>query len=64
MAQQHLRNILAFLDMPTLAQPEAFLQVTPEFFDSDGNIGPNSRDFLKGWIDQFVAWVEKHSDPN
>jgi len=25
MAQQHLRNVLAYLDMPTLAQPEAFI---------------------------------------
>ena len=27
MAQQHLRNVLAYLDMPTLGQPEAFLQM-------------------------------------
>ncbi|MFY4519913.1 NAD(P)H-dependent oxidoreductase, partial [Escherichia coli] len=25
MAQQHLRNILAYLDMPVLGQPEAFI---------------------------------------
>ncbi len=64
MAQQHLRNVLAFLDMPTLAQPEAFLQAAPEFFDDDGNIGPASRDFLKGWTEKFVAWVEKHANQN
>ncbi|MEZ5749412.1 MAG: NADPH-dependent FMN reductase [Caenibius sp.] len=61
LAQQHLRNILAYLDMPTLGQPEAFIQVTPEFFDDDGNIGPKSRDFVQGWVDQFIPWVEKHA---
>jgi chromate reductase len=30
MAQQHLRNILAYLDMPTLGQPEVFMQVREE----------------------------------
>lgn len=62
MAQQHLRNILAFLDMPTLAQPEAFLQATPAFFDDEGNIGPSSREFVKGWVHEFTDWVARHSD--
>src|SRR6478752_471777 len=37
-AQLHLRTILAYLDMPTLAQPEVFLQVKDGFFDEAGNI--------------------------
>lgn len=61
LAQQHLRNILAYLDVPTLGQPEAFLQMTDSFFEADGSIGPKSRDFLQGWMDRFVAWVEKHA---
>jgi NAD(P)H-dependent FMN reductase len=32
MAQQHLRNVLAYLDMPTLAQPEAFIQASDSYF--------------------------------
>ncbi len=39
MAQQHLRNILATLDIPTLGQPEAFIQVKDELFDEAGKIG-------------------------
>jgi chromate reductase len=31
LAQQHLRNVLAFLDVPTLGQPEAFIQVKDGF---------------------------------
>ena len=30
MAQQHLRNVLAYLDVPTLGQPEAFIQAKME----------------------------------
>src|SRR5690606_24906017 len=33
LAQQHLRNILAYLDVPTLGQPEAFIQAKEGLFD-------------------------------
>lgn len=61
MAQQHLRNILAYLDVPTLAQPEAFIQMKDGLFDADGSIGSDSKKFLQGWMDKFVAWVKKLS---
>ncbi len=61
LAQQHLRNVLAYLDVPTLGQPEAFIQAKDGLFDADGNIGPDSKKFLQGWIDQYVAWVKKHT---
>lgn len=60
-AQQHLRTILAYLDMPTLGQPEVFLQAKEGLFDDAGNIGTNSREFLQGWMDRYVAWVRKHA---
>jgi chromate reductase len=60
-AQQHLRNILAYLDAPTLGQPEAFIQAKEGLFESDGSIGAASRQFLQGWVDRYVAWVKKHS---
>ena len=61
LAQQHLRNILAYLNMPTLGQPEAFIQAKDGLFDDAGNIGEGSRKFLQGWVDQYVAWVKKHA---
>lgn len=60
LAQQHLRNITAYLDMPTLGQPEIFLQAKDDLFDQDGNIGPASKDFLQGWMDKYMAWVKRH----
>jgi len=61
MAQQHLRNILATLDVPTLGQPEAFIHAKDGLFDKDGNIGPDSKKFLQSWMDKYVAWVKKHA---
>jgi len=62
MAQQHLRNILAYLDMPTLGQPEVYIQVTDGFFGEDGGFANEStRAFLQGWMDRYVEWVKKHA---
>ena len=61
LAQQHLRNIMAYLDMPTLGHPEAFVQHKDGLFNADGSIGEASRAFLEGWMDRYVAWVNKHA---
>jgi len=61
MAQQHLRNVLAYLDVPTLGQPEAFVHAKEGLFDANGDIGPDSRKFLQGWMDRYVGWVKKHA---
>lgn len=60
LAQQHLRNVLAFVDAVTLAQPEAFIQMREGLFDAAGNIGEGSRQFFQTWMDRYVAWVKKH----
>ena len=60
MAQQHLRNVVAYLDMPTLPSPEAFIHVKDGLFDEAGNIGPASEKFLRGWMDNYTAWVKHH----
>ncbi|BEP92168.1 NAD(P)H-dependent oxidoreductase [Acidovorax sp. sif1233] len=61
LSQQHLRNVLAYLDMPTLGQPEAFIHAKDGLFDADGNVGEGSRKFLQGWVDKYVAWVKAHA---
>jgi chromate reductase len=60
-AQQHLRNVLAYLDVPTLGQPEAFIHAKEGLFDEAGNIGADSKKFLQNWMDRYVAWVKKHA---
>jgi chromate reductase len=61
MAQQHLRNVLAYLDVPTLGQPEAFIQAKEGLFDQNGDIGTGSRKFLQVWMDRYTAWIKLHS---
>lgn len=62
MAQQHLRNILAYLDMPTLGQPEVFIQVKDGLFDEGGNLAnADSKAFLQTWMNRYVEWVKKHA---
>lgn len=61
LAQQHLRNVLAYLDVPTLCQPEAFIQFKQELFDENDNItNPSTQKFLQGWMDKYVIWIKKH----
>ncbi len=62
LAQQHLRNILAYLNIPTLNQPEAFIHAKDGLFDENGDIGAASKQFLQTWMNQYVAWVKKHLD--
>ena len=61
LSQQHLRNVLVSVDMPTLAQPEVFIQAKEGLFDKDGNIGADSRKFLQAWMDRYIAWVKLHA---
>jgi chromate reductase len=62
MAQQHLRTILAYLDMPTLGQPEVFIHVKEGLFDEGGNlVNEGTKAFLQTWMDRYVDWVKKHT---
>ena len=62
LAQQHLRNVLAYLDVPTLGQPEAFIQNKDDLFDDKGHVGNDStKQFLQAWLEKYVAWVKTHN---
>jgi chromate reductase len=58
MAQQHLRNMLAYLDVPLLAQPEVFIKFTDDLVDAEGRIGnEGTRKFLQSFVDRYVRWL-------
>ena len=59
-AQKDLRNVLAYLDVPTLGQPEVYLAAKEDFFEPSGQVNAGSRGFLQGWMDAYVAWVKAH----
>lgn len=59
LAQQHLRNVLAYLDVPTLGQPEAFVQYGEGLIDEAGTITKESTaKFLRGWVETYLRFVE------
>jgi chromate reductase len=60
LAQQHLRTVLAYLDMPTLGQPEVFLQWKDGLVDAEGVVtDERTRAFLQRWADAYAAWVRR-----
>ena len=62
LAQQHLRNVLAYLDVPTLAQPEVFVHFKDELIADDGSIdNAGTTKFLQGFVDTYVAWVRRYA---
>jgi chromate reductase len=63
LSQQHLRNVLAYLDVATLGQPEMFIKHNAAAIDAGGNIlNEDTRKFLQTFVDRYVAWVKRHGD--
>lgn len=62
LAQQHLRNVLAYLDVAVLAQPEVFVQFKDDGpVDAEGRItNEATRKFLQGFVDRYVDWLRRH----
>jgi len=59
-ANHHLRQSLAFLDMPTLQQPEMYLGSVGDWFDEDGSVkNEKTRAFLGQFAAKFAAWIER-----
>ncbi len=59
-AQAHLRMMLAYLDVHLLGQPEVYLQFKDDLISPTGDIGDDStRKFLQGFVDRYVAWIER-----
>jgi len=60
MAQQHLRNVLAAEGVSLLSTPEMFLQMREGMFGEDHAFAnEDTRKYLQGWMDRYVAWVRK-----
>lgn len=59
-AQQHLRNVLACLNVSTLGQPEACIHAKDGKFAGDDDIGPESKTFIQDSVAQHVSWVNAH----
>jgi chromate reductase len=59
-ANHHLRQMLVFLDVPLLQQPEAYLGGAGSFFDAQGHLANDgTRKFLQSFMTAYAAWVER-----
>jgi chromate reductase len=59
-ANHHLRQSCVFLDMPMMAQPEAYLSGAGDFFAEDGSIKDESlRKLLAKFMISYADWVER-----
>ncbi len=57
-ANHHLRQMLVFLDVPAMAQPEAYIGHADKLFDADGRlINDGTANFLKAFLDAFDKWI-------
>ena len=58
-ANHHLRQILTFVNVHTMAQPEAYLGSVMNFINEDGSVKEDTVKFLQVITDAYVAWFER-----
>src|SRR6266478_2110837 len=59
-ANHHLRQMLAYLNVPTMAQPEAYVGNCASLFDDKGAlVNESTRDFMRKFLQAFAAWIER-----
>ncbi|WP_317902305.1 NADPH-dependent FMN reductase [Cerina litoralis] len=61
-ANHHLRQSLVFVNVNTMAQPEAYIGGAAALFDDNGKLTDDStKDFLKNFMGAFEKWVDTHA---
>jgi chromate reductase len=57
-ANHHLRQSLVFLNVPAMAQPEAYIGGADKLFDATGKLANDgTRKFLQGFMQAYGAWI-------
>ena len=60
-ANHHLRQSLVFVNVHTMAQPEAYIGNAAELFDDNGKlINDSTKEFLKSFMEAFEKWIKTH----
>ncbi len=61
-ANHHLRQSLVFLNVPTMAQPEAYIGNAASLFNDKGDLVNGSTcDFLGKFLQAFSRWIGQHA---
>lgn len=62
-ANHHLRQVLAYLDMPVLAQPEMYVGEVDGLLGDDGQLeAEQTRTLVATFVDAFAAWIARTAD--
>jgi chromate reductase len=60
-ANHHLRQSLVFLNVPAMAQPEAYIGGAAKLFDASGNLADEStKEFVTKFLTAFATWIERN----
>jgi chromate reductase len=61
-ANHHLRQSLVFLNVPTMQQPEVYINKSNELFDEQGAFRDDrSRAYLQKAVDAYIIWFNKNA---
>lgn len=60
-ANHHLRQVLTFLNVPVMQQPEAYLtELFPGSFDPSGKfVDKHKQEFMERFVNAYVAWFHQ-----
>mgnify|MGYP001165964257 CR=1 FL=1 len=59
-ANHHLRQVLSFLNMPVVQQPEAYIGSVHELLDESGKLNADTVQFLQSLVDALVDLINRH----
>ncbi len=61
-ANHHLRQSLVFVNVPTMAQPEAYIGGAAALFNEQGElINESTKEFLTNFMSAFEKWVDTNA---
>ena len=62
-AQQHLRQVFHYLNMPVLLKPEVHVMTAWEKFDDDGNLTDDkTREQIQALVEALVHWTKRFAN--
>jgi chromate reductase len=61
-ANHHLRQSMVFLNVPMMAQPEAYIGNAKALFDDEGAlVNDSTRAFLQNFLQAYAVWIARNS---
>jgi chromate reductase len=62
-ANHHLRQVLTFLNVPTMQQPEAYIGNAAGLFNEEGLLtNESTMTFLENFMSAYFEWIDRNAD--